>query len=150
LWQRIIGTSPTPPDFVVPSGWPTKQPAMIGPEINHRNVDLYHLILNGTTDFVQGSGSIFQTWLTADHSAIDLTGEDYAFKSHQLPALVRLLMKVDVKAVKAGFVQWLSAQGDNYTPSDEECGEIAREFRSFAKDVQHASEQSLGLIWISS
>ena len=126
---------------------------MIGPEINHRNVDLYHLILNGTADFVNGSGSIFQTWLTNKrHSAIDLTGdnEHFAFKSDQIPSLVDLLFKVDAAAVKSRFTQWLRSKGDNYDPADDECEEMAQEFSAFAAAAQEAVHNSQGLIWISS
>ena len=91
---------------------------MIGPEINHRNVDLYHLILNGAADFVTGSGSIFQTWLeTASnrtHAAIDITGdnEHFAFHSGQLPELAELLSSVDAESVRSRYTQWLRANGN--------------------------------------
>jgi hypothetical protein len=154
LWQRLTGTTPaTNPPPVVPDDWPENEPAMIGPEINHRNVDLYHLILNGTADFVDGSGSIFQTWLTnRRHSAIDLTGdnEHFAFKSDQISSLVDLLSKVDAGAVKSRFTEWLRSNGDRYNPSDDECEEMAQEFRFFAQAAQEVVDNSQGLIWISS
>jgi hypothetical protein len=153
FWRRLMGSAPSsPPPTDVPDDWPVGERLPIGPEINHRNVDLYHLILNGTTEFVDGSGSIFQTWLTNDqHSAIDLTGdhEHFAFKSGQIPAFVELLEAVDAAAVKARFTQWLRAAGDDYDPSDEECEEIAREFRDFAAAARDAVAKSQGLIWVS-
>lgn len=154
LWQRLTGaTPPARPQPVIPDDWPGNEPTMIGPEINHRNVDLYHLILNGTADFVGGSGSIFQTWLTnKKHSAIDLTGDNqhFAFKSDQIPSLVDLLSKVDAAAVKSRFTEWLRSKGETYDPSDEECEEMAQEFKSFAQSAQEVVNNSHGLIWISS
>ncbi len=129
---------------------------MIGPEINHRNADLFHLILNGTQDFVTGSGSIFQTWLQSandrTHSAIDLTGdnEHFAFYSKQLPDLAALTAAVDINAVIARFTQWLRSNGDDYTPSDVECDTMAKEFAAFTAGIQEAISKSHGLIWVSS
>ncbi len=157
LWQRLTGNIPkskAPPE--IPIDWPKSEPVIIGPEINHRNVDLYHLILNGTTEFVTGSGSIFQTWLEnfseRTHSAIDLTGDNdhFAFHSDQLPDLLDLISSVDAEKVMSCFLQWLQANGDGYTPSQEECDEIANEFKHFADCTREAISKSYGLIWISS
>jgi len=150
--QRLTGRTPTPPpELAVPDDWPTDEPTMIGPEINHRNAGLYHLILNGTTNTVRGSGTIFQTWCNPDeHAAIDLTGngEHFAFRSHRIPALVRLLRKVDSSTVRDRFGQWLRTQGES-DPADEHCKEIAAEFRAFADAAQKTVDDSHGLIWIS-
>lgn len=154
LWQRLTGTTPSCEGLSqIPEDWPEEAPTMIGPEINHRNVDLYHLILNGTTEFVEGSGSIFQSWLTNDrHSAIDLTGdhEHFAFKANQISSLVELLSKVDADAVKSRFRQWLRSKGDDYEPRDDECEEMLRELNSLTKAAREAVNKSQGLIWISS
>lgn len=153
LWRRMTRTAPPPPPTPeIPEDWPVEEAAMIGPEINHRNVDLYHLILNGTPDFVDGSGCIFQTWLTLKkHSAIDLAGdnENFAFKSLQLPELVDLLSKVDAAAARSGMTQWFRAKGDSYEPDEDECEDTAEEFKAFASEIQKAVDNSHGLIWIS-
>lgn len=156
LWQRITGKFPRPEAVPeIPADWPTTEAATIGPEINRRNVDLYHLLLNGTTDFVTGSGSIFQTWLEtsedSSHSAIDLTGdnEHFAFHSHQLADLIALLSLIDSDAVLSRFTEWLRARGDDYTPSQSECSEMAAELSQFASAIRVAADESKGLIWIS-
>ena len=124
----------------------------IGPaECIHRNVDLYHLILNGTADFVVGSGSIFQTWLTNEqHSAIVLIhGEVFAFKNHQIPELLRLVSGVTAELVQARFTQWLRNTGDkDYSPGIEESEETASEFRKFGEALQEAVKKSHGLVWV--
>lgn len=120
FWQRLFGTSPMPTsspppepvpmaELVPPDDWPSERPPEIGPaECTHGNVDLYHLILNGTTEFVKGSGSFFQTWLTNDqHSAIIINVEAFAFKSHQIPELLQLVSGVTVELVQSRFTQWL-------------------------------------------
>lgn len=157
LWQRLTGNVPKPKATLeVPSNWPDSEPTAIGPEINHRNVDLYHLILNGTTEFVTGGGSIFQTWLEAwknrTHSAIDITGdfEHFAFYSNQLPILLDVILSVDTEKVMVCFNQWLRAKGEDYTPSKKECEEIANEFAQFANSTRKAISEAEGLIWISS
>ncbi|MEM9186599.1 MAG: hypothetical protein AAGB00_08915, partial [Planctomycetota bacterium] len=148
------------PQSKVPSDWPLSQAMPIGPEINHRNVDLYHLILNGTTEFVRGGGSIFQTWLEGQnehiHTAVDLSGdnEDFAFRSEQLPELLGLLKQVRLPLVVERYTSWFRRGGSvavssDYTPAKEECAEIANEFKKFAKAVQQSIERRQGLIWVS-
>lgn len=163
FWQRLFGGSPKPPspapqptaptpELVPPDDWPSEELTEIGPaECIHRNVDLYHLILNGTSKFVEGSGSIFQTWLTNDqHSAVNIIhGEVFAFKSHQIPELLRLVSGVTVELVQSRFTQWLRDTGDkDYTPGLEESEEFAVEFRKFGEALQEAVKQSHGLIWV--
>ncbi len=125
LWQRITGKVPVPPSPpAIPTDWPTSECQLIGEAVNHRNVDLFHLILNGTKEFVNGSGALFQTWLesgdTHKHNAIDLThaNEDFAFKSDQVPELASLLSQVNMDMVKSGFSEWLHSQGESYDVTD--------------------------------
>ena len=151
FWQRLFGASPPRQPVArgeIPDDWPVSEPKMIGPNINHRNVDLYHSILNGTADYVDGSGSIFQTWFMAKHSAIDLTGEDYAFKSDQVPALLPLLSRVDRERVKAVFTKWLRKKSDSYSPTDDACDAFVEEFKAFELGVTDAVNRSHGLIWV--
>lgn len=155
LWQRLTGRLPdTPAAARTPDGWPTSECTLICGNANHRNVDLYHRILNGTDEFVTGSGSLFQTWLesgdTRRHSAIDLThaNEDFAFKSDQVPELVDLLASVDLARVRAAFTEWLRQRGETYDLSDDECVEILDDFKRFAAIAREAVLQSNGLVII--
>lgn len=144
-----------PPTPTVPDAWPTSECQLIGEAVNHRNVELFHLILNGSKEFVSGSGAFFQAWLesggTYKHSAIDLThgNQDFAFKSDQVPELAALLSRVNMDMVKSGFSEWLHSRGELYDVSDEECTEIFEEFKIFATTANMAVEQSLGLMWVS-
>ena len=151
VWQHLAGMFRSAPGRKVPVDWPSGERKPIGPEINHRNVELHHLILNGTAELVDGSGSIFQTWFAKSHSAIDITGDrDYfAFKSNKLPALAELALRIDGPTVKVRFTQWLRNNGDRYEPSDEECNEIAKEYQSFAESLREAVHKGYGLIWVS-
>ncbi len=156
LWQRITGNvpvAPAPP--AIPTDWPTSECQLIGEAVNHRNVDLFHLILTGSTEFVSGSGAFFQTWLesgsTRQHNAVDLThvNEDFAFKSGQVPELAALLSQVNMDDVKLRFSEWLHSQGESNDVTDEDCTEIFEEFKTFAATANSASQQTRGLIWIS-
>jgi hypothetical protein len=150
LWQRITGKlPPVTAKLNVPSDWPEQEVAQIGPEINHRNADLAHCILNGTLDAVVGSGSIFQTWFMKEHSAINLDGENFAFSNDQLPELAQLLGQVDTARVMTGFKQWLLKEGDNHEPSEEECEQIFKEYRQFHAAIKEAIERDQALIWIA-
>ena len=151
FWQRLLAAKPAPAvakttSESIPSNWPSEESEPIGPEVNHRNVDLYHLLLNGTKDPVQGSGSIFQTWITETHSAIIIGEDNFAFTSQQVPELVGLLRKVDVSAA----TRWLHDSGErDYAPDDEECESFVEELHEFASAAEVAMKKSCGLVWIS-
>lgn len=157
FWQRLTGqlpNAPAPPE--TPDDWPTSECTLVGGVANHRNVDLFHRILNGTDEFVTGAGTLFQTWLesgdTRKHTAIDLThaNEDFAFKSAQVGELAQLLSQVSLDDVRDGFTHWLRQQGEAGDVSDEECVEILDEFKQFADTASEAARYSKGLMVISS
>lgn len=157
LWQRLTGQSAEAPAPVeTPDDWPASECILVGEVINHRNVDLFHRILNGTDEFVTGAGSLFQTWLeagdTCRHTAIDLThgNEDFALMSSQVGDLTQLLSKVSLDDVRDGFTHWLRQQGETYDVSDAECVDILEEFQRFAETAAEAVRQSHGLMVISS
>lgn len=155
LWQKLTGRLPeSPPPPETPEGWPTVECVPVGDAVNHRNVDLFHRILNGTDELVTGGGSIFQTWLESGdalkHSAIDLTraNEDYAFMSDQVADIAEQLSRIDLEMVRTGFQQWLIQQGRTYEVSDDECVDILEEFERFADSAKEAVQQSKGLMVI--
>lgn len=156
LWQRLTGRLPLAPvPAKVPEDWPTTECMIIAGVANHRNVDLFHRILNGTDEFVSGSGSLFQTWLesgdTRKHTALDLTNvnENFAFKSDQVGELAGLLSQVNMDKVRDGFQHWLRQQGESDDVSDEECADILEEFQRFAEIAKKAIEQSKGIMVIA-
>ena len=136
----------------VPVDWPTQQARPIGPSnAIDRNVGLYHWILNGQEEFVEGSGTIFQTWLTNQHSAIDLSGganESFAFKSNQVPALIGLVQRVDERGVQSAFSGWLQRHGENTAVTAEECRAFVEEFSKFSTKLEEAVGKNIGLVWI--
>jgi hypothetical protein len=155
LWQKLTGRLPeaTPPPET-PDGWPTSECMLVGDAVNHRNVDLFHRILNGTDKLVTGGGTLFQTWLESGdapkHSAIDLTraSEDFAFMSDQVAEIAEQLSRIDLDMVRTGFQQWLTQQGKTYEVSDDECVDILDEFKRFADSAKEAVQQSKGLMVI--
>lgn len=125
---------------------------MFGPEINHRNVDLYHRILNGGEEFVSGAGAIFQTWLSfQNHGAIAIGehGETFAFTSEIIPSLQQLVSQVDRVRVEEQYSAWLKIEGKSHIPSAEECEEFSKEFSNLSLELQAIAESGNGIIWIS-
>ena len=172
LWNYIDGQKPDPPTpektgifkklfggaggpmstTEIPNDWPTEEARMIGPEINHRNVDLYHRILNGGEHFVSGAGTIFQTWLAPrNHDAVDIgrDGENFAFASELVPDLQRLLSRVDPIRVNEQYSAWLKKEGKEHIPWTEECELFAKEFLELSQELQAIIEAGNGIIWVS-
>jgi hypothetical protein len=152
--KRLFGGSKDPSAAAaIPDDWPFEEAEMIGPEINHRNVDLYHRILNGGEEFVSGAGTIFQTWLAPrNHAAIDIggCGENFAFTSDLIPDLQSLASLVDPSRVTEQYSAWLRKQSKEQVPTFEECEEIAKEFSDLSKELQTVVASQMGIIWISS
>ncbi|MBK8286672.1 MAG: hypothetical protein IPK97_18425 [Ahniella sp.] len=135
----------------LPAGWPTERLKSLGAwGINHRNVDLYHWILNGGPTLVTGSGSIFQTWYQPDrHSAIklDMLNERFAFSPEQIQELTALVAQVTVQSVVKAFAAWSKSQGNNHELDEEECEPFVEEFDMFGTGLNEALNKGYGLIW---
>ena len=154
IFQMLFGGASVPSTTTaIPQDWPTEEAKMIGPEVNARNVGLYHRILNGGEEFVTGAGTIFQTWLDPrNHAAINIDGrgENFAFTSGLIPELHRLTSLVDTGRVKDQYSAWLRKEGDDHVPDIEECEEFAREFADLSEKLRSVAAAQLGIIWISS
>lgn len=136
----------------LPADWPEAPPEFLGGwGINHRNVDLYHWILNGSAEPVSGAGSIFQTWYLPDqHSALSLDpyNERFAFPPEQLPALAALAEAVTVPAVLKAFGDWCKRQGQPWEDLDEyACQPFVDEFAHFARGLRGAIARGQGIVW---
>jgi hypothetical protein len=154
LFDKLFGRSSGPaPTTEIPNDWPPKEARMIGPEINHRNVYLYHRILNGGEEFVSGAGTIFQTWLTPrNHGAITIggNGETFAFTSEIIPSLQQLVSRVDPVRVNQQYSSWLKKKGQKHVPRTDECEEFAKEFTELSQELQAVVAAGNGIVWISS
>ncbi|GIU05744.1 MULTISPECIES: hypothetical protein [unclassified Shewanella] len=136
----------------LPLDWPSIEVEMIGPNVNHRNVDLYHFILNNTEERVKGAGSLFQTWLDINnHDAIkmDADNESFAFRSQTLVELADLLKKLDEQTVKDRFNAWLLEHNPDYFPNEDEYLEMIQGWQRFSAKVSEAKGNGLGLLWVS-
>jgi len=87
-FAKLLGKKPVE----LPNDWPSHELNAYSPEINHRQVEVFHYILNGTNDPVENVGSIFQTWFKPRHKspAIVIDGENFAFCSADVKRLVNL------------------------------------------------------------
>ncbi|MCL1146279.1 hypothetical protein AB4298_01505 [Shewanella sp. 10N.261.52.F9] len=136
----------------LPSDWPCTAVVMIGPTADHRNVDLYHYILNDTEERVKGAGSLFQTWLDIhNHDAIkmDSESESFAFQSQQLPALQVLLSVLNEQTVRKRFDAWLDIHNPDYLPLEPEYQQLCQGFERFKLNLAKAIDKDLGLMWVT-
>lgn len=137
----------------LPADWPTQALESLGSwGVNHRNPDLYHWILNGGPDPVNGAGSIFQSWYAPDQPAamlkLDPYNERFALRADQLAELAALVDAVDVARVHRSFCDWLKRQGEDASTIDQyACEPFVDEFRTFAEGLGQAMQRGLGLIW---
>ena len=151
--EYLEGNPPNQDIGPIPSDWPTQQLESLGSwGINHRNADLYHWILNGGPELVNGAGSIFQTWYEPDQCPavlkLDEHNERFAFRAPQLAELATLLKSVDTDQVYRSFCNWLTSQGKASEHIDlYACEPFVEEFGMFAQGIELAIKHEYGLIW---
>lgn len=151
---RLIGAKqPEAEEPKIPIDWPVKEVEMYGPEVNHRNVDLFHIFLNGSTEHVTGAGTFYQTWLTTKHdTAIDLTNvnENFAFYSDDIPELLELVKKIDRDRIQQACSLWTGSSQGKWEPDEDDCDLLMEEFSDFIQGLETAVKDNNGIIWISS
>lgn len=152
--DRLRGRKPEPPPPPPevpepPADWPRQPPSVLDIEINDRNVDLYHWILNKTRDPVAGAGSIFQTKYHDQHDAtrLDDHDQDFAFYPDQLPELLSLVEAVTPESLHHAFYEWCKVKGKDHEPTLQEATEMHQEFVTFRDFLQAAIARNHGLVW---
>jgi hypothetical protein len=153
--DRLLGRKPEPPPPPPPQlpeppvDWPRQPPSCPDIDINHRNGDLYHRILNGTPEPVEGMGSIFQTKFHDRHDAtpLDDTQEDFAFYPEKLPELLSLVEAVTPESLRHAFHEWCKVKENDHEPTLEEATEMHQEFVDFGKYLQQVIARNHGLVW---
>jgi hypothetical protein len=89
FFSRLMGKQ----ERELPDDWPSHELEAYSPEISHRQVNVFHYLLNGTNDFVENVGSVFQTWFKPRHNSpvIVIDGENFAFLSKDVRQLLSLI-----------------------------------------------------------
>lgn len=147
----------TPPDSEMssplPEWWPQQSPKLLNSwNINHRNTDLYHWILNGAPDLVTSEGSIFQTGYEPDYSTsvvkLDKYNERFAFHRDKIDKLASLVDAVNTKSVLSAFTEWCKIKGKTWEDLDEyACEPFVEEFGAFGDLLSEAKRKEHGIIW---
>jgi len=151
----LDGTAPPDSEMspALPDWWPRQPPESHDAwDINHRNTDLYHWILNGGPGLVTGGGAIFQTWYEPDHSAsvvkLDECNERFAFHSGQINELASLVAGVNIKSALKAFIEWSESQGRRYENLNESaCQSFVVEFKALGDLLDAAMRKGYGIIW---
>lgn len=92
LFARLLGKKQTE----LPGDWPNHELDAYSPEVNHRQVNVFHYLLNATNDPVESAGSLFQTWFKPRHNspAVVIDGENFAFFNSDAKQLLKLVESV--------------------------------------------------------
>jgi hypothetical protein len=128
----------------IPHNWPNRELEAHSPEINHRQVHVFHYVLNGKSDLVEDVGSLFQTWFKPRHDspAIVIDGENFAFDSANTPRLLELIKGLTPESIR----ERLQASGrasDVY--NDIEL--LEQSFAIVEKACSDAVSKGQGLLW---
>lgn len=128
----------------LPENWPTEELEGFNPEVNHRQVQDFHYLLNGTKERVEHSGCIFQTWFAPRHNTVTITidGENFALDSEQV-----LDLKERIEAL-SGEELVTRYQDLGYTElSDPDKEFLTDVFAEIRAACDKALETRAGLMW---
>lgn len=129
----------------LPYDWPTSEPNSYSPEINHRMVETFHYILNGTKELVGGAGCVFQTWLEPRHSTVAITidGENFALKSGEISNFKALLESVYPEKATERYLEDLEMDA----MPEEDIEFLEQAYTELIKACDFALENTQGLMW---
>ena len=129
----------------LPDNWPQNELEGFCPEINHRQVEYFHYLLNGTKDRVDHSGCVFQTWFDprANSVAITIDGENFALKSEFISSLKDLIQSITEDELLNRY-----AQATGEVISDESDKDFLTDaFKEISSACNSELEKREGLMW---
>ena len=142
LLDRLLGRDVDP---VVPDDWPCQVLEGVCPEVNHRQVEYFHYILNGTRDKVGHAGCVFQTWFAPRFETVVVTldGENFALRSDEVPQL-----KARIEAVSEVEMLRRYEQVVGEPAASQADREFLREaFAQMLSACEQAISSGKGLMW---
>lgn len=146
----VDGEKPEESTASLPEGWPTEPlHTIVALNANHRNVELYHWILNGSPALVRGGEAIFQTWFKPDDCSLtklDGGNEAFGISASQVKRLANLTSDVDLARVKAAFSGWCLSEGKDYVPDEPACVPFVDEFNAFGRRLTSTILKQYGLV----
>ena len=129
----------------VPDNWPTNELEGFSPEVNHRQVEYFHYLLNGTSERVDHTGCIFQTWFAPGHKtvAVSIDGENFALHSKRVPELKKRIGELTREDL---LERYRKAVDDKVLSESDE--EFLRDvFSEISAACDKALEERAGLMW---
>jgi len=115
--------------------------------VNHRNVDIFHYILNDATQSIEGPCGLFDTWRNGSrHSNSRLTDESFGMQSSDVKTLFERLCSLNDGVVSKRWDAWKEAHNigkDNDPAFFPECFGHLREF------FKQAVLQKGAVVWVA-
>lgn len=142
LLSRLLGKEPA----TLPDDWPGNALEACSSEINHRQVHVFHYILNGQSDLVDNVGCVFQTWFKPRHKspAIVVDGENFAFDSSDTRRLLELL-----EALTPELMRDRLENSGRAEQVQDDSGFVEDAFAEIVNICGKAVSKRYGLLWTS-
>lgn len=142
LLDKLLGREV---DLDLPDNWPQNELEGFCPEVNHRQVEYFHYLLNGTNDRVDHAGCVFQTWFDprAKSIAITIDGENFALKSKFIQNLKELIQNISEEEL---LNRYKKATG-SMDAAESDRGFLTGAFKEISSACDRALEKGAGLMW---
>jgi len=140
LLAKLLGKQP--PEL--PHDWPGHELEVYSPEINHRQVNLFHYLLNGTDELVENVGCVFQTWFKPRHNSptVVIDGENFALLSTDVRQLLHL-----VEGLTAETMRDRLDDSDKASAVQDSIDVVEFGFEVIGKACAEAVSKGQGLVW---
>jgi len=128
----------------LPDDWPSHELEAYSPEISHRQVKVFHYLLNGKNEPVENVGSLFQTWFKPRHNspAISIDGENFAYNSRDARHLLNLVEGLTPELMRDRLDDFESA-----SELQDDSGLLEYAFNQIEKACNEAVSKGQGLLW---
>lgn len=128
----------------IPEDWPTEELEGFSSEVNHRQVEDFHYLLNGTKERVGHSGCVFQTWFAPRHKTVTITidGENFALDNTQVLDLRKRIATLSSEELVSRYEEL--GHEELSDPDKQFLSDVFSEIRAAC---DKALEKRAGLMW---
>ena len=142
LFDKLFGREV---ELNLPNNWPRNELEGFCPEVNHRQIEYFHYLLNGTQDRVHHSGCIFQTWFDPRFKSVAVTidGENFALKSEDILDLKERIQNISEDELFGRYRKVV----DDPSMFTSDKAFLTDAFNEISSACDKALEKKEGLMW---
>ena len=122
------------------------EPAPFG--ANHRNIEKFHFLLNGTEAFVGGPRGIFESWFRPEQFApYRINDEAYGMPSTDVTQLLLAVSDLSDATLEQRWGEWRASHGIH--GKDDDPSYFPESFAALKRLCSEAAAKQHALVWVA-